>query len=63
MILAGLYHETTLLSQRRNVHPLAFRVKSDLSTVITSLDDAENIWPWFHFCTQWYQGVSGHALF
>ena len=41
-------------SQRRNVHPLDFRVKSNFSTVITSLDDAPNIWPSWHFCTRWY---------
>ena len=28
------------ISQRRNVNPLDFRVKSDFSTFITSLDDA-----------------------
>ena len=50
-------------SQRRNVHPLDFRVKSNFSTVITSLDDAPNIWPSWHFCTRWYEGDLGHALF
>ena len=44
--------ESSPVSQGRNVHPLAFRVKSVFSTVIGSLDDAENIWPWYHFCNR-----------
>ena len=42
---------------------LAFRVNSDFSTVITSLDDAQNIWPSLHFCTRCNEVHLGHALF